>query len=238
LAGLALALAAIAWLGAARKDRLAQPIALFTTLPILWAETGNVGELVQPAAAQHWARAELARRGQIVPLDLLAGTPPHAPLEQVRRLVIAQPRPLAPQENVALDRWVRGGGAVLLIADPALTEPSAFPLGDPRRPQVAALFSPILTRWGLELTFDEAQPFGPVVDEARGIAVPTNLSGRFAVRGQSPCRLWGNGLVAVCAIGKGRVVAVADAAVLERDDPAGMRRKAMAQLLDIAFAVR
>jgi histidinol dehydrogenase len=29
-----------------------------------------------------------------------------------------------------------------------------------------------------------------------------------------------------------------DAAVLERDDPAGMRRKAMAQLLDIAFAGR
>ncbi len=231
-----IALAVIAWLGARPRAAAAQPIGLFTTLPILWAETGDISAQLNAAEAPHWARGELAARGAIVPLDSLAGGPGRAPLAHLRRLVIAQPRPLGPQENVALDQWLRGGGRLLLVADPTLTEDSAFALGDPRRPQAGVLLSPILARWGLALHFDERQPFGEVSRRAMDMTLPVNLAGHFTATAGSTCRLWGDGLIATCTIVQGRLVAVADAALLERDDPAGLRRSAMIKLLDAAFA--
>jgi hypothetical protein len=239
---------AIGWFGLHRPRATAavggEPIGLFTTLPILWAEAGDIGQLIDPQQTPHWAQAELARRGPITALDTLAG-PGEAnsdgvgsPLSALHRLVVAQPRPLSAAENVALDAWVRRGGRLLLIADPALTEDSAFPLGDPRRPQTSVLLSPILARWGLELQFDETQRFGSAVIGALGAAVPTNLAGRFVRRGASHCRLWAAGLATTCAIGRGQVTALADAAVLERDDPAGARQQALSQLLDRALTAR
>ena len=153
------------------------------------------------------------------------------------KLVIAQPRVLSPAENVALDGWVRRGGHLLLLADPAWTEESPYPLGDPRRPQAAAMLSPILARWGLELMFDAAQPLELRERDVMGVSVPTVLAGTFATRGQGNCRLWGDGLAVTCAIGQGRVLALADAAVLERDDPDGHRAQAFRALLESAFLV-
>jgi hypothetical protein len=151
---------------------------------------------------------------------------------------MAQPRVLGPSENVALDQWVRGGGQLLLLADPALTEESAFSLADPRRPQAVVLLSPILNRWGLDLRFDDGQQLGETSREVMGVAMPVNLPGHFMTRGQASCRLWAEGLAVTCAIGAGRVVALADAAVLEREDPGGTRPKALKALLEMAFAAR
>lgn len=214
------------------------PVGLFTTLPILWNEANDVAGMLKSADPPHWARTAIAARGPVSGLDTLAGPGGRGPLDSLKRLVIAQPRPLSPDENVALDAWVRGGGQLLLLADPALTAESAFAVGDPRRPQAVVLLSPILARWGLDLHFDDAQPFGERTGEVMGMAVPVNLPGHFTTRGQSNCRLWGEGLAASCAIGQGRVIAVADAAVLERDDPAGTRAKALNGLLDAAFVGR
>lgn len=238
LAVVALVLAALGWLGAGRGESRGEPIGLFTSLPILWADSPELGSELRPDAAPHWALKVFAARGKIEPLDMLAGSTGAAPLDKLRRLVIAQPRPLGPAENVALDDWVRGGGHLLLLADPALTQDSAFALGDPRRPQAVALLSPILGRWELDLLFDDSQTMGETSREVMGMATPVNLPGRFATRGQANCRLWADGLAVTCAIGKGRVVALADAAVLEPGDPSGTRSKAFAALLDAAFAAR
>lgn len=232
------AMAAIAWWAGSRPARTNEPIGLFTTLPILWDETTELAATLDPAASPHWARRVLSRTGTIAPLDLLAAPGGHAPLSGLRRLIMAQPRVLSPRENVALDEWVRGGGRLLLLADPALTEESRYPLGDPRRPQAVALLSPILARWGLELHFDDRQPLGEASRAVMGMALPVNLPGHFTTAGQANCRLWDDGLTATCAIGKGRVVAVADAAVLERADSDGQRARAFAGLLDTAFAAR
>ena len=186
----------------------------------------------------HWATAVLARHGQIVPLDTLSLAPGPRSLAGIARLVIVQPRVLSPAENVALDTWVHGGGQLLLLADPAYTEESPYPLGDPRRPQAAAMLSPILARWGLELQFDSGQPFELRDRDVMGVTVPTVLAGTFATRGQANCRLWGDGLAVTCAIGKGRVIALADAAVVERDDPAGERARAFGLLFDGAFLAK
>ena len=63
---------------------------------------------------------------------------------------------------------MRGGGRVLLFADPMLTRHSAFALGDRRRPQDVVLLSPILARWRLELQFDESHLFDSLVSGAFG----------------------------------------------------------------------
>jgi hypothetical protein len=93
-------------------------------------------------------------------------------------------------------------------------------------------------RWGLELQFDADQPLAPKVSDVMGVKLPTVLPGRFATRGQDNCRLWGDGLAVTCAIGKGRIFALADAALLERDDPGGAGERALSALLDSAFAAR
>lgn len=173
-----------------------------------------------------------------MPLDTLGEGGGARSLGALHRLVIAQPRVLSPAENVALDNWVRGGGHLLLIIDPAYTEESAYPIGDPRRPPAQAMLSPILARWGLDLLFDSDQPLEPKAQDVMGVEVPTVLAGRFATRGQGNCRLWGNGLAVSCAIGKGRVIALADAALLERDDPGEGGSHAFSAMLDTAFAAR
>jgi len=225
---------AAAWslTGGERGER--EPLGLFTSLPLYWRAAPDLSAQLDPDAEPHWARKLVEEQRDLRPLDVLT---PEA-LKPFRDLLVAQPRALAPAENVALDDWVRGGGRLLLFADPLLTEESAFAPGDPRRPMDVALLSPILSHWGLELQFDEAQAPGEREREVMGVTVPVNLAGSFATKGQSNCKLWGEGIAVTCAIGKGRVVALADAAVLDAADPTGKRSRALEALLDTAFAVR
>jgi hypothetical protein len=186
-------------------------IGLFTSLPILWNEHGQIADLVKSQGQGHWAAGVLGQHGKIRPLDRMAPMP-----ADLGVMVMAQPRPLSPDENVALDDWVRAGGRLLLFADPMLTQGSVFAIGDKRRPEGTVLLSPILTRWGLTLEFDEAQLPGEREVEVFGQAVPVNLPGRFRLPlGEGHCSLHAGGLVAQCSVGKGMVLAVADAALLE-----------------------
>ena len=235
---LPLAAAVIAWSAHKPAPRTGEPIGLFTTLPILWSENADISAELSPDTQPHWARATLEAAGRIEPLDLLAGPNGAGPLDKLNRVVMAQPRVLSGAENVALDSWVRGGGHLLLLADPALTEHSDFALADPRRPQAVALLSPILSHWGLTLRFDDRQQMGETSRAVMGVAVPVNLPGHFATEGQANCKLWSDGLAVTCAIGRGRVVALADAALLERDDPGGARTTAFVWLLEAAFVAR
>jgi len=223
-----------------RADR---PLGLFTSLPILWRESEGIADLLGPGASPHPALAVLARHGRVSALDTLADGAAALPLAGDGLLVMAQPRPLSPQENVALDSWVRAGGRVLLFADPMLTAHSSFAIGDRRRPQDVALLSPILARWGLALSFDEAQPAGERVAEPDGVTLPVNLPGRFAPVVDGNCRISGDGLLARCAVGQGRVTALADAALFEEADevdggaamPQARRDAALDRLLALAW---
>jgi len=209
-------------------------LALFTTLPIYWGESADMSEILGGEAQAHWARTTLEQDFELLPVDVLTqqSLAPH------RRLLMAQPRSLSPVENVALDEWVRDGGHLLLFADPMLTEESRFAPGDPRRPADVALLSPILGHWGLSLEFVEDQPAGEHLRETMGAELPVDMPGRFATAGQGNCRLWGDGLAVTCAIGEGRLVAFADAAVLDSADETGARREALGFLLDTVFAAR
>lgn len=161
---------------------------------------------------------------RLVPLDTLLHP------ETVTDLVMAQPRPLEPAENVALDGWVRGGGHLLLFADPLLTTESRFALGDPRRPADTVLLGPILAHWGLALREGR---------ESAGTPFPVEAPGELALLPQGPrdCRIEQAGLIAACSIGKGFALIVADAALLAPADGAiaASRARSLRDLMRRAF---
>lgn len=204
-----------------------------TTLPLLWAETEDVGELLRSDASSSWVRDHLELRYALEPLDTLDA----AALARLDRLILAQPRALSPEENVALDGWVRSGGRLLLVADPMLTRHSRFALGDKRRPQDVALLSPILAHWGLELRFDESQTEGERTVRIADHDVPVDVAGYFVARPAASCSLSGKGLLASCRIGKGYVIALADAALLDDAEQGAddARRASLSRLAALAF---
>lgn len=194
-------------------------LGLFSSLPIYWGESADIGAAIDGGGEPGWLRQVLERRNVLAPLDALE---PET-LAGLERLLLAQPRPLAPSENVALDDWVRAGGRALIFADPMLTRHSDYALGDKRRPADMVLLSPILARWGLELRFDDSQPAGERLMESAGAAIPVDLAGEFVAResgARSSCAITASGLIARCRIGKGRVDLIADAAVLDQEGAA------------------
>lgn len=198
----------------ARAAQADQPdLLLFTSLPIYWPE-GGLDMMLAADAPQHWARRALEEGHDLVPVDTLAALPAKG------TLLMAQPRALAGDENVALDERVRAGGRVVMIVDPMLDAHSEYGLGDKRRPAAIAMLSPILARWGLRL---EEDPRGDYEAQWGKNAIRVVDGGRFALTGKghdSTCALVGDGLLAWCRVGKGKVVLLADATFLGADDHA------------------
>jgi hypothetical protein len=209
-------------------------IALFSSLPIAQPEGASMSDLLSGDAPSHWAVGVLAERGKWRAVDWLGiRDDGWEALAAIDLLILAQPRALAPEENVALDEFVRGGGAVLLFADPELTQDSAYPLGDRRRPLSGVLLSPILARWGIALERDDADRASGV--QWNGVSLPLSRAGRFTITRESgefagECALEADDRLVACAIGEGRLLAVADAALLEPDS--GETAQTRAALLD------
>lgn len=220
-------------------------LGLMTSLPLYWPLGAELGDIAGGRIAAPWQRAALEQGFALVPLDTLspiaAITPGLAetdPLAGLERLAVIQPRGLSPADNVALDDWVRGGGMLLLVLDPQLTAEYDLPLGDPRRPSDSALIPPVLARWGLEIVFDEDQDEAPrAVPLGEGF-VTVRLAGEVRLRegGDAACTLAAGGVAARCRVGAGLVTVFADAALFEDGPAAAVRARAIAALLDHAFA--
>jgi len=215
-------------------DREALPeLGLMGTIPIYWGEAGGFGEVLAGGESAHWARARLEADYRLSPLDTLD----EASLAGIDLLMLAQPRALSPSENVALDAWVRGGGKLLLFADPMLTGESRFAIGDRRRPQDVILLSPILDHWGLALAFDEDRPAGAALVRAAGAAIPVNLPGSIDVReAGADCAILIPEVLAECRIGRGSALVLADAALLDLHEPHPGAAAALDWLAARAFA--
>ena len=201
-------------------------LGLFTTLPIYWGE-GGMEAIIAGNSAPDWVRVELETKFELVPLDTLETDA----LEGIDRVLLAQPRPLAPSENVAFDQFLAGGGTALILADPMLTRHSDYGIGDRRRPQDVVVLSPILNRLGVRLQFDEEQPQGERIVNVDGRQYPVHLAGSFekVESGSSSrtCDVLDGALLAHCANGQGEAFLYADAALLdwEGDDPVPESRK-------------
>ena len=208
-------------------------LGLMTTLPLYWGEADEVGELLRSQASAGWVRQALERRYVLEPVDALDAQA----LRGIDRLLLAQPRALSPDENVALDRWVRAGGRLLLFADPMLTAHSRYGIGDRRRPQDVILLSPILSHWGLGLAFDENQNPDQATVDIHATPVPIALAGTLQATPASRCVVAGARVLAECRVGKGRVTVLADAAVLDDPHDASLEEHsdALAMLVARAF---
>lgn len=209
-----------------------EPLGLMTSLPLYWPLGADVALLASGNAPLPWQRRAIEQRYRLVPLDTLSpisalspGAPDTDPLAGLTRLAVIQPRGLAPADNVALDRWVRAGGRLLLVLDPALTGEYDLAFGDPRRPVDTALIPPVVQRWGLAVAFaaDTDKADHPATAALPGgVDVPLALPGRIDMtdRQAADCAL-PHTAIAVCRVGRGRITLVADAALFEHPELAG-----------------
>ena len=185
-----------------------------SSLPLAFGE-GDVGDVIsgKSNADPFFQRlSERYRMEAVDNLETLADLAPDA-------LLLVQPRAFNAAENVALDRWIRSGGEMLFLADPALTRESHYPLGDQRRPLFTSMASPLFSHWGLELTLpmDDASPL--IERSVSGIDFETRAPGAFrkieGKTGNSDCTLHDDGFMARCEIGEGEVVLIADADMVD-----------------------
>lgn len=177
------------------------PLLLMTSLPIVWGEGGAFDPASRPAAAYRLLDREFA----VQPIDAIE---PEA-LRGSRLMLLAQPRLLAPEELATLDLWVRGGGRILILADPRLSWSSPFPPGDARRPPAESLLHPLLRHWGLSL---EPGAGGVSDERVGGRRLRLESAGRFASTDPA-CRV-ASPFMARCRIGQGAALLVADSDLL------------------------
>jgi hypothetical protein len=196
---------------AAAKPRLM----LLTTLPLVFGERFGLEGGGSPALKA------LETRYTVNPV----GVADSATLKQGQLLLMAHPLAQPAEALVDLDNWVRGGGRLLLLADPLLEWPSERPLGDTLRPPPAFADTGLLRHWGLRL--DAPEQRGPGSRRLGGHEVLTNSPGALA----GGCPVSPDGLVARCRIGKGHATVVADADFLNLGDLDGPTDKNLDALL-------
>jgi hypothetical protein len=175
------------------------PLLLLTSLPLVFGEDFSLQGNGSPALKA------LQTRYRVVPI----GVADPAELAKGRLLLMAQPLAQPAEDLVALDRWVRGGGRVLLLADPALEWPSHRPLGDLLRPPSMFMDTGLLAHW--ELRLDAPDEPGPRMEKLGGFDVVTDSPGQLFGR----CAVGASRLVAHCALGTGKATVVADADLLD-----------------------
>ncbi|MFZ2998078.1 DUF4350 domain-containing protein [Sphingobium sp.] len=181
-------------------------LAVITGLPLFWAEPGQGAEH-GPADAP--IITVLRTRFTVKPMDDLAQ------LEKTgaKLLLLAQPRSLSPAGLIVIDRWVRDGGTVLVLSDPLLRWPSALPLGDRRRAPSASLLAPLLTHWGFRADYvrdGEVRYVTPDQDLVTVSGIQVFQTDIDDGRVES-----GDGFVRRKRIGRGMVVVVGDADLLD-----------------------
>lgn len=183
-------------------------------LPLMFPEKFGLGQAPGAPLA-----ARIERDFRLVPI---AAAEP-ALLDGHDLLLMAQPRAQPAELLVALDAWVRRGGRVLVLADPALEWPSDKPLGDLTRPPLAFADTGLLLHWGVRLD-------GPDGRRARrwGATDVAAESGGVLVATSPACAVEPGGLTARCTLGRGRAVIVADADAVDPRRPGS--RAAIEQL--------
>ena len=220
------------------------PLGLMSSLPLYWPLGADVADLAAGRGEAAWQRTAMEQAYTLVPLDTLSPIPglsPEAPetdpLAGLTRLAVIQPRGLSPADNVALDAWVRGGGRLLLVLDPALTGDYDLPVGDPRRPVDSALIPPVVARWGMAVSFDDTLPAAVTTARLSGVSLPLALAGRIVITDPAAggCASAAEGAAAMCRVGKGRVTLIADAALFEHPELAGERGAGLRAVLTAAL---
>lgn len=182
-------------------------LALMSSIPLVLGEV-NVEQMVQGENNPSAAYLSLKQHYDVIPIDAVDDR-----LSEFDLMLMAQARPLSSSELVALDKWVRESGHIVILSDAALQWPSEYALGDKRRPIFASLLSPLFAYWGLEQLLLLEDP------EEQSIAL-----GEYSITTVTPsewalieteakdveCELNDNKFEAVCSVGKGSAILIGD----------------------------
>lgn len=213
--------------GAWRNQKAIQkkPLGLITTLPMRWGE-GDISNAIDMAGEPMPAYRAVQNEYDVRLIDALDSKS----LKNIKLLMLAQPRAFSPTELVVFDKWVRGGGRALILADPALSLESAYPLGDKRRPLFTSLLSPLFAHWGIDLVLpmDEGSE-KTIIRQVSDFDIQTITPGAWQPREggkKSFCIISDEGFVAQCNVGKGRAILIADADMLDAElwEGTGLRK--------------
>lgn len=177
---------------------------LLTSLPIVFPEGFTLRGPESPVLEK------LEERFRVFPISLAD----RASLRGHKLLLMVQPQAQPGEVLVQLDQWVRNGGRLLLLADPALEWPSERPFGDPLRPPPAFPDTGLLAHWGLRLYTPEG--FGTKSVKAAGREIRTAAPGELA-KTSADCKVDDGGFEAHCRIGRGTATVIADADFLDSD---------------------
>lgn len=182
---------------------------MLTGLPLRWSGGDDIAALIAEGANDDPALARLTAAGPLSLVDSLADhVPPPGGV-----LLLAHPRALAPQELVAIDAFVRGGGRAVVLADALSGWPARYPLGDPRNPPVTSLLTPLLDHWGVGLAPAPAAEDVALPIDVEGVRLRLFSAGRFDLLPQQ-CQSFAGRRVARCPIGQGEVWLAGDADLL------------------------
>ncbi len=181
---------------------------VLTSLPLFLGE-GSIDDVLKGDSGESPLIKQLNEKRRMVPIDTLSGNN----LGDVRYLFALQPARLPPEELVALDEWVRAGGRAVIFADPDMVWPLQYSAGDPRMPPGSTLLDPIFAHWGLFLEGKRALPtrLSARID---GADVTLVNPGLWRTNGEG-CRVTDQRLLAICTLGKGRVILLSDADVAD-----------------------
>ena len=205
--------------GTPRAEAQKPALMVLTTLPLLFPEEFTL------EGGGSKALTALETRYRVVPI----GTTDAASLNQGRMLLLAHPLAQPAEALVDLDRWVREGGRLLLLADPKLDWPSKRPLGDKLRPPPSFADTGLLKHWGL--TLQAPAESGPKERELGSRQILTASPGTLS----GSCDIENGGFLARCTICKGQAVVVADADFLnveQLDGPTESNLEALIAELD------
>lgn len=181
---------------------------VLTALPLFLGE-GNIDDVLSGVSGESPLITRLSQNRQLVPLDTLGGEN----LRMVSHLLAVQPARLPPEELVKLDEWVRGGGQAVFFADPDLVWPVSYAVGDSRAPPQSTLLDPLFTHWALTLEGQRGVP-ARVAAQIAGERVTLVNPGRWRAKDRN-CVISDQQFIAVCQLGKGRVILLADADIAD-----------------------
>lgn len=185
------------------------PVTMLSGLPLRWVGEGDLAAMLRRGAADDPALVRLERTHHIALVDSLADHVPPASAA----LLLAHPRALAPQDLVAIDAFVRGGGRAVILADALSGWPAPHPTGDSRNPPVTSLLTPLLDHWGITLGAAPAGETAAHDVDVDGRRLRLFSAGRFEA---SPpgCTRQADARILHCRVGAGEAWLVGDADLL------------------------
>lgn len=193
---------------AARVD--APRAVMLTSLPLRWSGATDLAHILTGSEPDDPALQQLEAIGPLWLIDSFTGQR----LQKSDILFLAHPRALSPEQYVAIDGHVRGGGRALILADALSSWPMPHALGDARNPPVTSLLTPLLDHWGVALRGVAHGESGEHVVDNAGQRLRLLSAGRFSEFPDS-CEALEAGYLLRCQIGAGQALIVGDADFLQ-----------------------